>query len=270
MRNIIDFKVHISYNTWMTTPEAPRPGMDQAQLIDTPRTPELWRPNFGVVVISGKPGAGTSSLAKELAIECGIPNDLFKAGDAVRELAGNTKRAPGYIDRQQEIDQLVDERVASMVRGANLLKPAIAEAQIGAVTALQTQKEMESQNIYPSAPIVRILVWARAEERYKRLYEAAKARGEDVSLHTIRENTMMRERGDIAHWKEMYTAIGQDNPLEKGARDADGKRIYNLEFDNSNYAFDQTFKEVMDTLISFKFVEPRMTFPRRNPAAPLA
>lgn len=193
-----------------------------------------WQARFGLVVISGKPGAGTSSAARILAEK--YSSGLYKAGDTIRELGNNQERVPsGFIQRAREVDYAVDERVRRMVMDANIKHPQIAEAQIGSLTALETQMAIERTGKMPNAPIVRILIWATKEERIKRLKKASDLKGQNKTIEQIRYETTIRERDDIEHWKELYpTLIGEYNPLEKDAKDAMGNLIYNIEIDNSD------------------------------------
>ncbi len=228
--------------------------------IDLLRSKEIeFRGKFGLVVVSSKPGGGSSSLARSQNQK--YNTILFTAGDVVRALSGTQERAPGFIERDAQIDRGVDDRVRQMVIHANKNNPAIAEAQIGCLTALDAQREIESYGIFIDAPILRILLWARKDVRDRRLYEAARNRGEHISLSRIRERTSARERGDLVYWKSLYPdLIGNDDPLEKGAKDARGEYIYDIEIDNTeDTSPESTFNEVHKRLMRIGLVVPILT-----------
>lgn len=231
-------------------------------ILEATRTPEIWIPNFGLVVISGKPGAGTTSLAKRIAADCGIYDNLYRAGDSMREFLEIADRAPGFLERDQAVDKMVDDRVSNMVRSANIGRPAVAEAQIGTGTTTEVLKKMEAEGIEPAAPVIRVLLWATADVRHGRMYRAAHEKGETTTWSEIRENTRQREREDLQHWRDMYSWIGKDNPLEIGARDANGNKINDIEIDNTHYSADQTYYDVMGSLRNMRMVT-------RNPAVKL-
>lgn len=143
----------------------------------------------GVLIISGKPGAGTSSGAKILA---GLYQaELYKAGDTIREMTNNKDRASGFMKRNPEIDHVVDEKVRRMVMDARRGHPAIAEAQIGGATALETVQAMKSTDKYPGAPILRFLFWATKDERVRRL----KLASDEAIADEIENLTLIWDQG---------------------------------------------------------------------------
>jgi cytidylate kinase len=232
-----------------------RPGTGQSSSVsEIARTPEVWKPNFGLIVVSGKPGAGTTSLATRMSEEFGISGNLYKAGDTVRRLQGVIDRAPNFIERDQMIDIAVDEEVSRMVRNASYGHPAIAEAQIGAATATQALRESNAEGRAIEAPVIRILLWATADVRIHRMYLAARAKGENISLNEIRERTRMRELGDRKHWKDVHSYLGDGDPLEMGARDAYGEKIYYIEINNTHYSADQTYNDVLSSLRNMRMI----------------
>lgn len=218
-----------------------------------------WDTDLGLIVISGKPGAGTSSAAKILASLYNA--ELYKAGDTVREMAGNKERAGGFIERDPEIDHAVDAQVRRMTMNAVKGRPAIAEAQIGGATALETIQGLETEGKYPVAPIIRILFWADKKERVRRLKAASDENGENKKYLEILKRTTNRERDDLAYWRNLYpNLIGEDNPLNKNAKDARGNPIYNVPaFDNTEWKTpERSAYEVHKLLTETGLVRPKI------------
>lgn len=216
-----------------------------------------WETDLGLLVISGKPGAGTSTAARILASL--YKAKLYKAGDTIRELSRATDRTK-TITRDPEVDNIVDGEVRKMTMNATKGQPAIAEAQIGAITAHEA-----IQGTHPKAPILRMLFWATKEERVRRLKADSDEHGENKTIQQIREETTEREHDDLAYWKNLYpTLIGKDNPLEKGALDAKGNEIYNTPvFDNTDWKTpERSAYEVHKFLSEMGMVRPQAEMQR--------
>src|SRR5690348_12410071 len=90
--------------------------------LEHPRPVEIWTPRFGLLVFAGEPGSGSSTAAMGTALVLNIPQTedrFYEAGHAVREIRKVTERAPGYIERGEEVDRLIDDTVSGMVRTAS-------------------------------------------------------------------------------------------------------------------------------------------------------
>lgn len=293
-----------------------------------------WEVDFGLVVISGKPGSGTSSAAKILD-SLYKTDELYKAGDTIRQLAGAKDRTR-YVIRDPEVDRIVDGMIRKMTVETRKGTPKIAEAQIGGITVLETVQGLEKEGRYPEAPIFRFLFWATKEERVRRLKTASDEEidvkknkfaeavvsgtdeeiksllgdelekkigdlrhvkdeelrksaeeilGEYAKIHIdgtdeerrelleklgnelrkktlqqVWEETTVRERDDIDWWRMLYPdLIGEDNPLEKNAKDAKGNNIYSAPaFDNTEWGSpERSAYEVHRYLVENGFVRPK-------------
>lgn len=219
---------------------------------------QKWDTDLGLLVISGKPGAGTSSAAKLLSSL--YEASLYKAGDTIRELAGHSERASGFIKRDPAIDHVVDQKIRNLTVSAVKGKPSIAEAQIGAATVLETIQGLETSKQYPKGPIFRILFWATKKERVRRLKQASDDEGQNKLYDEIWKDTTDREKDDLSYWRNLYpNLIGSDNPLEKNALDAKGNPIYNTPvFDNTNWGSpERSAYEVHKYLSEMGIVRPK-------------
>ena len=131
-------------------------------------------------------------------------------------------------------------------------EPKIIEAQLGGLIALDTLKRATEGNLRPVGPVIKVLVWARLPERVKRIQER-----EGGVLKAIKAATRNREEKDLAYWKSLYEWMGDINPLEKGARDAEGKRIYEYEIDSSDKNPQAVQQELHDFLLNVGAVEEK-------------
>jgi hypothetical protein len=86
------------------------------------------------------------------------------------------------------------------------------------------------------------------------MWLAAKEKGENISLQEIRERTRLREIGDRKHWKDVHSYIGDGDPLEIGARDAFGEKIYDIEINNTHYSAEQTYNDVLSSLRNMRMI----------------
>lgn len=255
-------------------PGTPTPELQNAEII---KAPEKWNVHYGLLVISGPPGAGTTSLAKGLVELTG--SSLYTVGLTVREMAGEDERAPDFVDRDPKVDALVDERVRQMVIHSDKTNPAIAEAQIGAITALDIQRSIMEQGLsQDDNPVIRILLTARKDVRDDRVYKDSRRKG-DINhitgkLYTreeIRKRNTNRAKEDVEWWKGLYpNLIGDDHPHQLGARDAQGRKIYHLEFDNSDHTSPQeTLMEVLNSLRELGLISPVEQEMEQGKAIPL-
>lgn len=242
-------------------PGTPTPEVRREEII---KIPEKWNIDAGGMTISGPAGVGTTSLARSLAEITGAR--LITVGQIIRERAGETSRAPGFVERDPKVDADVDEEVRQLVIKADKTNPFIAEAQIGGFSALDIQRQMEAEGIsIEENPVIRILLTARKEVRDERMYKASRAKGEineetgkPYTRDEIRRNNSNRAKADIAWWKKLYPdRIGEDHPHHLGARDAQGRKIYHLEFDNSDHTTpEQTLLEVLGALRELGLITP--------------
>lgn len=238
---------------------APQHSSNKENLEIEARKETLYTVRFGGLGIAAKPGAGSSSLAEREAETFQIP--LYKVGDLVRKKAGVTERSTGFIKRRPSVDFAVDEGVRGIVRNANIQNPLIFEAQIGCLTALDEYRKLEFEGAPPNAPIVKVLIWATKEIRIDRLKAASDSKGENKSRAQIERETTDREKNDPVYWKSLYPdLVGEDNPLEMGARDAQGKRIYDFEINSTDLTADEVQQELNDFLLGLKLIERKSSF----------
>ncbi len=221
------------------------------------KSPETkWETNFGALVIAGEKGAGSSTLAKDRAAAYDIPESkLLMVGNYIRDRieAETGRKILGFVDRDPEIDYEIDSIVRNIVMKAARHNPHIVEAQLGGLIALDTLKKAHAEGIKPMGPVIKVLVWARKDIRIKRIQE----REGGMSLKDVRELTRNREEGDLEYWKSLYPWMGDINPLEKGARDAEGRRIYDFEIDSSDLTVQETSQELHDFLEPLGLVEEK-------------
>lgn len=235
----------------------PRLIIDRNNLTTPEGRERLWVPRFGILAISGAPGAGTSTLARMEGEEYKIPVDYV--GELMRKATGTTERSIGFTERDPLLDLAIDEGVRHAVSVASVDNPRVIEAQIGCATALDEYRKLEAEGKAPDAPIVKIHIWATKEIRIDRLKAASDAKGEGKSRAEIERETNERERENPGWWRGLYPdLIGEDSPHKMNARTAQGKRMYDYEINSTQMTPEEVQEELHDFLSGLRFIVPNI------------
>jgi cytidylate kinase len=231
------------------------------------KTPEKeWRTRFGVIVISGRPGSGTSSVAKDLAAKYGISEDnLTTVGNIMRrynrELTGGEILGPMNENiRTRSIDEELDQITTDAINNASKEKPKIIEAQLGGYMAKKAIDTALDKNGELGAPVIKILFWARTEECIKRIQKRELAKNPEyhLTLKEIKRLTLDRQSSDLRKWREAHPELEGVNPLILDAKDENGEPIYDESIDTSDITQEQAVDRIHRKLVQFGLVEENL------------
>lgn len=218
-------------------------GPSDQSTTETLKTPEKeWRTRFGVIVISGLPGSGTTSVAADLAAKYGIPGEnLITIGNIMRnynrEITGREILGPMNEDlRTRSLDEELDQITTNAVDNANTTNPMIIEAQLGGYMAKKAVDKAFNKNGALGAPVIKILFYARLDERKKRIQKRELVKNPEyhLSLKEISRLTHERQNSDLKKWRDAHPELEGVIPLVLGAKDENGEPIYDYELDTSD------------------------------------
>jgi cytidylate kinase len=170
-----------------------------------------------IITITGLPGSGKTSAAKELARHLHIKH--YSMGDLFRKIA--KKRKIPLLELTKKGGKLIYELDKIQERIAKTHKNAIIDSRLGAYLIKNAHVR-----IYIYAPL-RIRV-RRIAERDKKTYKAA-----------LKE-TLAREREELKHYKKEYNV------------DYRNKSLYNILLDTKGLTVEQTTRKLIKKINKLK------------------
>ncbi len=174
-----------------------------------------------VVIISGPPGSGTTSVAREIARLFGM--DFFSTGDIFRETA--RKRDIEVVKLSKIAEQEVDWEVDNKCRQAAMNGNVVIESDIAAWV----------NNDLPN--VIKIWIDAPLMVRAERVFNDAKKRIAEKYQNLAEVAKKIKERRDR----------DRDRYLERYGCNADDTSIYDLKIDTEYL----TLQEVIDKVAEF-------------------
>ena len=137
-----------------------------------------------IITISGFHGTGKTTIAKEIAKEFKLR--YISAGDLFRKMAKEYQMTleefSNYVEKNPEIDQKIDDRTLEEAKKGNVVLE-------GLLAAWKTRGISE----------LNILLTADEQIRIKRITQR-----EQRSYEEIKEETLNREKIEIARFKKLY------------------------------------------------------------------
>lgn len=252
------------------------------------RPPEVYRPKFAVLAISGPSGTGKTAIATRLAEMYGIPMDehnpddmeknrVIKVGEKMRKLLAKKGKMLGFVQREEAIDKRIDNWQANLIRKTTIDSPIILEGRVAGIIHSEERAKMLKHRVASKRqilPVVPILLYAKQEVRFKRIQEREikavlkKLREEvgeeltpeeavelypdrfkNLSLDVITAKTREREKGDLKRWRKMHPQIGLEGPFSPGIKDKEGRNIYDLNVSTSNRTVDEVVDYIHQSLV---------------------
>lgn len=209
---------------------------------ETIKTPEIWRPDFGIITISGPSGTGKTTTALELIIRYNIPTKRFiKVGASMRDDLGDTG---GFLDRPLSKDIEVDEMQALFIRQATKDDPGLLEGRLaGIIKAEEMEKAREKGVILP---VISFLFYCEFNQRMIRNHQKWNY-DHPMEQRTLQEQTIKekeREIKDLETWKKAHPEWNITNPFNPGLKDKDGVKVYNKSFSTTGKSVEQVVEEI--------------------------
>ena len=170
-----------------------------------------------IITITGLPGSGKTSVAKELAKHLHIKH--YSMGDLFRKIA-KKKKIP-LLELTKKGRRLSDELDEMQKHIAKTHKNAIIDSRLGAYLIKNAHAR-----IYVYAPLKTRV--RRIAERDKKTYKAA-----------LRE-TLAREREELKHYKKEYNI------------DYRNKNLYNIVLNTYGLTIEQTTKKLIAKINKLK------------------
>lgn len=214
---------------------------------------------IGWITVSGPPGSGNTSSAKEFAEKNGIK--FFGAGQLMRAiLAERGQRVLGYASRSPEIDREVDRKEAEVIRNATPENPIVVEGKAAQVISYEEVKKAKKEGRY-IAPGVSVVFSADPTIKAKRV----KARENlDMNLSQVETFNEIRVTRDTKRYGQLHCPIKHvSNLYDPEATYPDGTPLYRyhivtskeiVQEDGTIKVIDKPYEEIINEL-SVRLVE---------------
>mgnify|MGYP001580781293 CR=1 FL=1 len=165
-----------------------------------------------IITITGLPGSGKTSVAKELAKHLHLKH--YSMGDLFRKTAKKKKTSILELAKQNKLSDELDKIQKHI---ANKNKNAIIDSRLGAYLIKNAR--------------FKIYIYAPLKTRVKRISERDK-----VSYKKALHETLSREREEIKHYKNEYNI------------DYRNKKLYNIILNTDGLSVKQTAKKLLEKI----------------------
>lgn len=221
-----------------------------------------WEVKRGLrILIAGRSGSGKTRLGRGLGQVLSIQK-IFEGGQEFRGKTGMGASGVEYGERSLQVDREIDNNQKKYFRLAKTdPNPGIVESRLSGVLA------SEILVTDPSLPLVRILLTAPAETRFRRMLKRIKDElGEDITeeqklelnLRAIKRKERERERRDLATWRKVHKILAGIDPFDPRNKDSKGNPIYDIVISTATQSKEQTLE------IALKELEARGWIKRRE------
>lgn len=169
-----------------------------------------------IITITGLPGSGKTSVAKELARHLHIKH--YSMGDLFRKIA--KKRKISVLDLTKQ-GKPTDEMDSIQKYIAKTHKNAIIDSRLGAYLIKNAH--------------VKIYIYADLKTRVNRI-----AKREKINYKEALHETLSREREELKHYKKEYNIDYRD------------KKLYNIIMNTEELTIEQTTKKLINKINKLK------------------
>ena len=166
-----------------------------------------------IITITGLPGSGKTSVAKELAKHLHIKH--YSIGDLFRKLAH--KKHKNFLKLMKEKEKIIDFLDKEQVKISKNNKNAIIDSRLGAYLVKNAK--------------YRIYLHASLKKRAERLVK----RDKENYKEAVKE-ILSREKFEINHYKKRYNV------------DYRNKKFYNIIINTEDLTVTQTVKKILDKI----------------------
>lgn len=225
------------------------PSLEQEQ------SPEINRPKFDVITISGHPGTGKTVVGEMLANHFEI--GFIKIGEMLREYhrGRSGEEVTGYVERPEDVDQGLDQIQSEIIRNASPDNKTLLEGRLAHIIATEEILKAESEG-KPRPNVLRILFTADEDVRAERV----KDRIPGLTSAEAKAANADRERGDLVRWRAHHPLIPTDKDIYDPTRNEDGSHpFFDLIVDTSHLKKEETFEAIINWLESNNLLEDNLT-----------
>jgi cytidylate kinase len=230
------------------------------------------------ITISGRSGTGKTVTMDRLGDKYGIKRKI-KTGDLMRRLTntGNTSR--GVIQREESVDQAMDNEQRDILKSASLDDQVILEGRLAGVIAAGDPDILKVLFVAPSETRMRRILSRALEDKtdakfnlQREVEKALKSNAdpavvsylydrineeenEVLNLKTVKKKEKDRELWDLARWREQHSELVGIDPFNPVNRNHQGQLIYDLIVNTGKLTIDQTVLLITEKLIDKSIVE---------------
>ena len=176
------------------------------------------------ITISGKPGTGKSTVARELALRLKIKH--YSAGDFMRQMAEEKKISLLELSVIAEKDRSIDEELDQWQIGLNQEDDFVIDSRLGF-------------HFIPGS--VKIFLDGNDMTRARRILKDKIRNEANVTIEQTMANMKKRENSEQKRYKEYYDL------------DLDDKKHYDLVIDTTHITAEQVVEKIVEFLTKRKY-----------------
>lgn len=240
---------------------------------------ERWRLTVPHLTVSGTVGSGKGSAIEMLIKKYGYEEVTYiSTGDIFRSL--QTEEVVGFTDRPEELDRKLDEAQIHALKNATVEKPLILDGKTAGYQASTLDNREGISVLFVAkdtvrAKRVRKRFIGHLQQRIDKIETIKKIR--KLKKHEFAELTKLqnshipsnndfvisnreRQNLDSERWHKMYPDSRGVNFFQPGAKDKNGRSIYNHVINTTNLSIEQGADELQKYLVENGYsekVEPK-------------
>lgn len=255
------------------------------------QTKEVLVPKFGGLTISGRSGTGKTAAMELLASLYSIkPERIKKTGEIMRKITNAGKTSRGFMQRDEEIDEKIDNEQKEIINSADSNNPFMLEGRLAGLLAEQNQNVVKVLFVAPSEIRMRRILKRALEDKKQEIEKLEKERelalqsiaepavieylsqrlidekSEDVNLKIVNKREKEREKGDLERWRKKHPKLIGIDPFSPANKDKDGAHIYTIVVNTGKLTVEQVVNQLNEILIKRGLVETKTeeeSFPKR-------
>lgn len=229
---------------------------------------EILGPSFDVINLCAKAGAGSSTLGENLKTRFeseGYEVLLLHGGSGLRResIEKTGEDFTGFYERPIEKDKEIETLTARLlVENQHPGMIVILDSRLGAWVS----RKLQDANVQMSAKVQNILLTARADIRYGRVYQREIKKGKKTTYRTVVNDTRSRDTEDMKNFQTAYPELKGIDVLSRRNKDENGNPLYQRVINTSHKTEAQITEEAYNFITKQGLVakkgerKPQMAF----------